>query len=175
MTGMHDQKILININRARTLFERFGHVLRQQPEWLRLLSMYGEAIDATQGLMQETGTTAACTVCAAQGPGSCCFEGIEDGYDPVLLLINLLAGAALPDAREIPGSCFFVGQEGCKLRARYYYCLHYFCPTLQEELGPVTKLELLRAVGRELASCWELERALREWCGKEPAGPRLDP
>jgi hypothetical protein len=169
MTGTQDQKILIDISRARTLFERLRHVLGQQPEWFRLLSRCGEAIDATQGLMQKMGVTAACTVCAGQGLGSCCFEGIEEGYDPVLLLINLLAGADLPDAREIPGSCFFVGREGCKLRARYYFCLHYFCPTLQEELGPVTKQELLRAVGRELASCWELERALRAWCGKEPA------
>jgi hypothetical protein len=164
-----DGNLISEIRMARALFERFGRALRQRPEMLRLLSLYAEAIDAAQDLMRETGVTTACTVCARKGAGSCCFEGIEAGYDHVLLLINLLLGGTVPDFREVSGSCFFVGKEGCKLRARYYYCVHYLCPTLQGDLGPVTKQQLLCTVGKELAACWELEQAIREWRRKESA------
>jgi hypothetical protein len=158
-----DQKLLSDISAARALFELYGHALRQQPQLLRLHFLYSKAIDATQNLMQKMGVTTACAACAGDGSGSCCFEGIEDGYDHILLLINLLMGCTIPDFREVLGGCFFVGKNGCKLRARYYFCAHYLCPALQTALGPTTKQDLLSAVGRELAVCWELERTLREW------------
>ena len=108
--------------------------------------------------MAEGGVLKACSQCA-QGPaGSCCFEGVEDWYDPVLLLINLLLDAPLPSQREIPKACFFVGQGGCKLRGRYAFCVNFLCPKLNagREDG-----ELLRATGEELLCGWELEKAIR--------------
>jgi hypothetical protein len=156
-----EQKLRREITTARALFEHCGYALGHQPKLLQLLSLYGEAIGDTQMLMQQGNVTAVCTKCAKQGAGSCCFEGIESGYDHILLLINLLMGCDIPDIREIPGSCFFVGKTGCKLQARYYYCVHYLCPALEDALGPGAKRELLSKVGKELASGWELERALR--------------
>jgi hypothetical protein len=158
-----EQRLLREISTARALFERFRHGLGHQPKLLRLLSLYGEAIGETQMLMQQVSVTAACTDCAKQGAGSCCFEGIESGYDYILFLINLLMGCTIPDFREVPGSCFFVGKTGCKLQARYYYCVHYLCPALEAALGPSAKRGLLSLVGKELAAGWELERALQEF------------
>jgi hypothetical protein len=166
-----EQRLQREITTARSLFVRCRRALGHQPELLRLLSLYGEAIGETQALMQRVSVTEACTDCAQQGAGSCCFEGIESGYDHMLLLINLLMGCTIPDFREVPDSCFFVGKTGCKLQARYYYCVHYLCPALQAALGPSAQRRLLSVVGKELAAGWELERALRKFLLNEAADP----
>jgi len=169
MKSTRDQKLLHEISTARDLVARFGLVLRRQPELGRLLARYRSAIDETQNQMHQKGVAAACTACAIVGPGSCCFEGIEAGYDHILLLINLLMGCTLPDSREAPGTCFFVGTEGCKLQARYYFCLHYLCPALQTSLRSEASIKLLSTVGKELAVGWEVEQALRGWLHKSSA------
>jgi hypothetical protein len=168
-----EQRLQREISTARALFERFRYGLGHEPKLLRLFSSYGEAIGATQMLMQQVSVTTACTDCAKQGGGSCCFEGIESGYDYILFLINLLMGCSIPDFREVPGSCFFVGKTGCKLQARYYFCVHYLCPALQAALGPGAERELMSIVGKELAAGWELERALREFFGKKQQNQNL--
>jgi hypothetical protein len=162
-----EQRLQSEISTARMLFERCRHALGHQPELLRLLSLYGEAIGETQALMQRVSVTEACTDCAQQVAGSCCFEGIESGYDHMLLLINLLMGCTIPEFREVPDSCFFVGKTGCKLQARYYYCVHYLCPALQAALEPNAKHRLLSLVAKELAAGLELERALRGFFHKK--------
>jgi hypothetical protein len=45
---------------------------------------------------------------------------VEEWYDPVLLLINRLLGADLPERREVPDNCFFLGEKGCKIPARLF-------------------------------------------------------
>ena len=156
-----DQRIGCEIEAAKALFEDFAKTLCERSTLRRLLSSYDQAIEETQKLMQRAGVNAACTACAAQEAGSCCFEGIETGYDRILLLVNLLLGCPLPDYREVPGSCLFVGKNGCRLRARYYFCVHYLCPVLQVRLDSAAKEALRSAVGKELAAGWELERAIR--------------
>jgi hypothetical protein len=167
MQFTQDQKLLHEINTARALFDRFGPALGRHQELRRLLTFYRRAINETQARMHQKGVTAMCTLCATEGPGSCCFEGIEDGYDHTLLLINLLMGCALPDSREASETCFFVGEKGCRLRCRYYYCLHYLCPALQASLSSAARDDLLKTVDKELAAEWELEQALRKWLRKQ--------
>ena len=170
MNPTPEEKLQGEIRTARTLFEHCGCALSNQPELLHLLSLYDKAIGETQDLMLQMGVSSACADCAGQGPGSCCFEGIESGYDHILLLINLLMGCAVPDSRRVSESCFFVGKNGCTLRARYYYCVSYLCPALQAALGPGAKDELADAVGRELAAGFELEGVLRQWLRKKTTG-----
>jgi hypothetical protein len=161
-----DQRLQREISKARKLFERCRDAVGQEPGLLRLLSGYSLAIGETQKLMRQLNVGAACTDCAKKEAGGCCYEGIESGYNSVLLLINLLMGCEIPDFQEVPGSCFFVGERGCKLEARYYYCLHYLCPALQDALGPDAIGDLLGVLGRELAAGWELERALQRFFTK---------
>jgi hypothetical protein len=168
-----EQRLRSEISMARVLFERCRDALGHQPELLRLLSLYGEAIGETQVLMQRLSVSAACMDCAKQGAGSCCFEGIESGYDHMLLLINLLMGCTIPDFRDVPDSCFFVGKTGCKLQARYYFCVNYLCPALQAALEPNAKRRLLSTVGKELAAGMELERALRGFLHKIAPEPEF--
>jgi hypothetical protein len=158
-----EQRLLHEINEAKALFERSWKALGEQPVLCALLAAYRNAIEEVQNLMRQGGVTAACTLCAKQTQGGCCFDGIETAYDRILLLINLLMGCTLPDRREVPQSCLFVGTEGCKLSARYYFCVHYLCPILLTTLGPVAKDELLSSVAGELAAGWELEQAIREY------------
>jgi hypothetical protein len=146
---------------AERLFALYGEELSRDVEILSLLAGYREANDTTGEMTRRCGVVEACTACAKEGPGSCCFSGIEDGYDAILLLINLLLGCELPKAPVISGSCFFVGEHGCRLAARYYFCLHYLCPALQEKLGASRTEELCRVVGDELSAGWKVEMAIR--------------
>ena len=148
------------IEKARRLFEVYGAGLLSDRSIAALLSSYSELIEEGGRMMRESGGGDACAQCAAR-TGSCCFEGIEAGYDSVLLLINLLLGCALPLEREIPGGCHFAGEKGCKLVARYAFCLNYLCPDLAARLGKPAKEQMLRMIGAQLAKGWEAETAIR--------------
>lgn len=162
-----DEVVLKMLQHAGRLFDRFGAALRADALIQPLLAAYAAAIDRSNARMREVGVVEACTDCATKGPGSCCFPGIEDGYDPVLLLINQLMGCPPPLEREVASSCFFVGPQGCRLKARYYFCLHYLCPDLMRLLGPAGAQDLLTTIGKELAAGWLLEQAIRRRLGPQ--------
>jgi len=128
-----------------------------------LVLSYRAGIEATGAAMSCEGIDAACSACARRHPSGCCFSGIESGFDEILLLLNLLMGCPLPEARHMEGSCFFVGENGCRLLARYYFCLHYFCPELENALGEVRMRALRRQVDRQLLAGWKAENAVRSW------------
>lgn len=150
------------VGAARRLYERHGKHLLEDPSVRSALERYLEAIRRTGGSMRTAGVAAACAACAVDGPGSCCFRDIQDCYDPVLLLINLLLGCDVPDAAELEGECFFLGRAGCRLVARYAFCLNYLCPSLKESLAPEAGSRLLAAVGEELDCGWKLELIIRK-------------
>ena len=150
--------ILQELDKAKALYDAHGSALRQDRSVHELLDNYRKTIARTYDAMAEEGVLKACSLCA-QGPsGSCCFEGVEDWYDPVLLLINLLLDVPLPSQREVPGACFFVGPDGCKLRGRYAFCVNFLCPKIGAEMK---NGKLLRATGEELLCGWELEKEIR--------------
>jgi len=161
------EMVVEEIIKAKAFYDVYGSALREDEEVHELLKDYRKAVSRTQDAMAEEGILKACAQCA-QGPsGSCCFEGVEDWYDPVLLLINLLLDVALPSQREIPKACFFVGQDGCKLRGRYAFCVNFLCP----KLGAETKNgKLPSTTGEELLCGWELEKEIRRridsWTGQ---------
>jgi hypothetical protein len=146
------------IDKAKAFYEAYGSALLDDKHVQELLENYRKAIARTYEAMAEEGVLKACSLCA-QGPsGSCCFEGVEDWYDPVLLLVNLLLYVPLPSQREIPKACFFVGQDGCKLGGRYAFCVNFLCPKLT--MG-MKNGKLLCATGEELLCGWELEKEIR--------------
>jgi hypothetical protein len=156
------------INRARALYDAYGSALREDDRVHELLGNYREAIARSYRAMDEEGVLAACAQCARGSSGSCCFEGVEDWYDPVLLLINLLLGVPLPSRREMPNACFFVGPGGCKLRGRYAFCVNFLCPKLNT---PAKSGKLSRSGGQELLCGWELEREIRRRINSGTAWP----
>ena len=146
------------IKKAKAFYDAYGAALREDERVHELLEKYRNAIACTYEAMTEKGILKACSQCAHGPSGSCCFEGVEDWYDPVLLLINLLLDVPLPSRREIPKACFFVGQEGCKLRGRYAFCVNFLCPNLSCEAKTGN---LCRTAGEELLCGWELEKEIR--------------
>ncbi|MCE5244981.1 MAG: hypothetical protein ABFD98_13230 [Syntrophobacteraceae bacterium] len=157
---------------ARALHESHGAFLSADARIGSLLAGYREAIRRSGDLMRGAGVCAACARCAGVGQGSCCFPGIENEYDCVGLLMNLLLGCNVPGEAAVPGSCFFLGEKGCRLTARYYFCVNYLCPDLQKQMGAENVRTLLHAVGEELSSGWELEQSLRRIPGIGTAGKR---
>jgi hypothetical protein len=146
------------INKAKALYDAYGSALREDDRVHELLGNYREAIAHTYQAMDEEGVLKACAQCARGPSGSCCFEGVEDWYDSMLLLINLLLNVPLPSRREMPNACFFVGPDGCRLRGRYAFCVNFLCPKLNT---PAKSSKLSRASGQELLCGWDLEREIR--------------
>lgn len=158
--------IRTEIKKARRLFTVYGKDIRLQREIAGSLTKYRRALSVTQERMFRAGVIRACTICAAGTGGSCCFQGAEEWYDEVLLLINLLFGVELPERREIPEGCLFVGEKGCRLLARHAFCVNYLCPVLIRSLERQEKGELATVSGEEILAGWELEKKLRPWLKK---------
>ncbi len=151
------------IDRAKRLYAHYGEALIEQDGLGALLEKYRKAIGKTHEVMKQLCVVEACSVCARKGSGSCCFQGVEEWYDHVLLLINLVLGRQIPELREVPGGCLFVGSRGCKLIARHAFCVNYLCPPLKDSTRTPSVERLLSVSGDELFQGWELERAIRQW------------
>jgi len=151
------------IEKARRLHARWAEDRSLQEATAEGIEEYRRAIASTSREMDRAGVIGACTSCAAGPGGSCCFYGVEDWYDDVLLLINLLLGVSPPERREVSDGCFFVGEKGCRLLARHAFCVNYICPPLDKSLDRVERNRLFAVSGRELLCGWELEKTLRLW------------
>jgi len=148
---------------AKRYFEKYRKAMAGDETLARLLGNYKAAIGKTNDFMREGGVHRTCGGCASGVGGSCCFEGVEGWYDRYLLLINLLLGVEIPEVGIDPGHCRFVGGNGCRLIARYAFCVNYLCPTLQQTLGPAGCCALSSVVGEELASGIQVEHHLFNW------------
>jgi hypothetical protein len=148
------------INEALRLHGRFGATCLSDPGLSGFLEKLRSLIGRTDSAMLRSGVVEACARCAASGKGSCCFKEMGESFGFMELFINLLLGSDLPDRTGVPGSCRFLGKDGCKLKARQSFCLNYFCPDLKDSLGAETILWIQRQVGEQLQAEWELERAL---------------
>jgi hypothetical protein len=150
-------KLRKEIEIALRLSERFGPAFLKDPESARLLRNLRDLIDRTGSAMLQSGIASACARCASSGKGSCCFSEMGESYESMELFVNLLLGSNLPEKTDFPGSCHFVGESGCKLQARQYFCLNYFCPDLKNSVGQETILEIQQRLGEQLLAGWELE------------------
>ncbi len=108
--------------------------MRDQGEFLHgdrqiadLLERLRVAIRRSHKAMLDAEVVGRCAQCELEEGGSCCGDGLENRYDGVMLLINLLLGAELPHEETDGRSCFFLGANGCRLRARDVICVNYLC------------------------------------------------
>lgn len=113
-------------------------------------------------LMQETGLVDLCRHCEEDEGGSCCGRGIENRYDAVLLLINVMLGVALQKARMNKSSCRFLSSTGCTLLARTVICISYVCDTITLNI-PTERLSGLREKeGELLKTLYRLDILIRK-------------
>ena len=146
---------------AKRLFDDVALQVHSDHGLRSLLKGYEEAVRHTRDFMMEIRMTEACGDCAKQDPGGCCFEGVEEWFDSILLLINMLMGVAVPTIRVIPGGCLFLGEEGCSFLVWHSFCINYLCPSLKRALPASQVLSFLSIAGREIDAGWQLERAIR--------------
>ena len=150
------------IEQAQDLFGTCGDSLLQDPSIRALLQELRDCIENTNQSMLTLGVVAECKGCEEEEGGSCCGAGIEDKYDPVLLLINLLLGSSLQNPEPVGNSCYFLGKNGCTLTARHVLCVNYICEKLQKKLTREKLISLQTCAGEELNSLFFLQEAIKK-------------
>ena len=128
-----------------------------------LLREYHEKIHESWQAMKKHGIAEECTICALQDGGSCCGQGIENKFDVVTLLVNLLSGVRLPARPWDPTGCWFLGEKGCLLVARHVICVNFICKRLYAAV-PSEKIQMVqKAMQAETDAGFILEEYLKGW------------
>ncbi len=135
---------------ARDCYARYGKLLLNDGPLVNLLALLRQAILESREAMKAVGIPLLCNECETDEGGSCCGAGIENHYDGYLILINLLLGVRLPDIRNDPQDCFFLGKKGCVLMARQVICINYVCQKITGRFGPEKMNPLRVKEGQEL-------------------------
>jgi len=156
------------IEQAHKLLETCGGLLVEDPSISALLQKLRDCIDNTNQSMLTLGVVAECKNCEEKEGGSCCGSGIENKYDAVLLLINLLLGGSLQNHEPLGNSCFFLGKKGCKLTARHVLCVNYICDKLQKKLTREELIALQTCAGEELNTQFFLHEAIKKRLRAKP-------
>ena len=153
------------IDEALALYEAWEGRLRQEALIRDLLDRLERNISASMQAMRALRVVQACRRCEEQEGGSCCGTGIENRYDSLQLLINLLLGVSLPDQHEYSDSCYFLQADGCCLKARHVLCVNYLCRKLQRSLSQDDMIALQTITGEELDTGFALYEAVRKNLG----------
>jgi hypothetical protein len=150
------------IDQAQKLYHIFGASLRQEPSIRSSLEKLQCCIENTNKTMLTLGVVAQCEHCELEDGGSCCGAGIENKYGPVLLLMNLLLGTALPSQAQIQDSCYFLRENGCMLTVRHVLCVNYICKKIQNKLTRGELIELQSCTGEQLDTVFVLHEAIKK-------------
>ena len=122
----------------------------------RLLAELRAHVVASRESMAGAGLVENCRACEEEEGGSCCGRGMEDHYDGVLLLINLMLGAVIEKEWRDEESCLFLGSTGCRLPARDHICVNYLCMKMGERLSSTAVAEMRKRQGCELDTLFRL-------------------
>ena len=150
------------MEQAHNLHVIWGDYLKQDPKINSLLKKLESNIEHTQKIMLQIGLVAECKRCEEEEGGSCCGAGIENRYDVVDLLINLLLGISFPTVMQSDNSCTFLGKNGCTLTARHVLCVNYMCEKLQKKLAHDELIRLQDCAGEELQPQFTLHEEIKK-------------
>ncbi len=151
---------------ARYLFNRFGKKMKKDKIISRMLNQYRSRVNATWDAMQRFGIVEECTRCAIQDGGSCCGQGIENKFDVITLLINLLLDTHLPEKPWDPTGCWFLGKEGCLLTARHVICVNFICKRLYAAVSEEKIRSVQTAMQAETDAGFLLEEYIKSWLAR---------
>ena len=148
---------------AEHLFAKWIDALRKNDRIYPLINRLEANLENSRHSMHDLGIVRACTRCDENAPeGSCCSRGLEAKYGPILLLMNLMLGASLPERRHREDSCYFLGPKGCMLKVRHMLCVDYLCPELEKALGIKSMIEIQTVSGEEILSAFLLREAIKQ-------------
>ncbi|QJA06459.1 hypothetical protein FVE67_06420 [Thermosulfurimonas marina] len=146
---------------AEELYHLWGESFRADPEVPSLLEAYRQAVEASNRAMEEAGTFRECYVCSVEDGQGCCKIGLENECTVLILLLNRLLGVELPQKREVPGRCFFVGPRGCKILARPMLCRDYFCRRHHQKVPEAAMIRVTQVLNEELTLLYRITSLLR--------------
>ncbi len=151
------------IAQASDIHDRWGALICEDKTIMHLLNDYRQAVNNSWETMRHVGIVRECTACAVEDGGSCCGKGIEDKFDVVLLLINLLMGRRLPKVRFFSDGCWFLGEKGCTIIARHVICVNYLCKRLYRNIALDQIQKVQWAMAQETDLSFLLEESIKGW------------
>ncbi len=135
---------------AEVLLACWGDRLRTDEVCREALWCYEQVIEKTAWWMRHLRVWERCAACGTSLRQSCCAAEVATWYDRETFLINLLLGVEMPAVPFYEQHCIFLGEHGCTLKARHYYCVHFLCPDLHHSLTQSEKRSLASIVGEEV-------------------------
>ena len=147
---------------AKDCYARYESRFLDDDPLVNLLARLRQAILESREAMKTVGIPLLCNACETDEGGSCCGAGIENHYDGYLILINLLLGVRLPDIRNDPQGCFFLGKNGCVLMARQVICINYVCQKITHRFGPEKMYPLRVKEGQEVDLLFMIHESLKK-------------
>jgi hypothetical protein len=150
------------ISWAETCYEEKGGLFLGGERTAILLGRLKGAVSASRTAMAVAGIADECRTCEEREGGSCCGAGLENKYDGILLLMNLLLGIQIPKQRSDPSSRLFLGPEGCLLIARQVICINYLCKKIEDRIAPPKIAVLREKEGVELECLFFLKEHIKE-------------
>jgi hypothetical protein len=153
------------VEEAHALLALWEGRLRKDGRIPPLLERLEKNVDASARVMRALRVAQTCKRCEELEGGSCCGAGIENRYDGLQLLINLLLGVSLPDRHTYTDSCYFLQEDGCCLKARHVLCVNYLCTKLKRTLSHDDMVALQTIVGEELDTGFALYEAIKSHMG----------
>jgi len=160
---------------ARDCWLNLKQTLLEDVAVARLSGGVKEAIRESHAAMADLGIAEECKDCEDARGGSCCGLGLENYYSGTLLLINLLLGVDVPTERVDRKSCFFLGNNGCRLFARHVICINYLCEEVTSRVNPSRIAALREREGVEVNLLFQLNERILKVLHRELQGSLPNP
>jgi hypothetical protein len=154
------------IGLAQDLYANWGDVLLTDPHIKDLLEKLDGSIGASRKVMLDLHIVETCKRCDEEEGGSCCGAGMENKFDTVLLLINLLLGVSLPTHHCRRESCYLLSDRGCLLKVRLVLCVDFLCHKIINALRRDELIRLQQISGDELVTGFMLYDAIKKFMRK---------
>lgn len=151
------------IEQARDHHTVWGDKLRRDPSIRDLLVRLEKSLKTSREAMLSHGIIDACRQCDEDEGGSCCGAGLENKFDEILLLINLLLDVSLPEYHCRPDSCYLLTARGCILKVRLVLCVDFLCTKILGSLTPQELIRLQNIAGEELVVGFMLYDATKKY------------
>jgi len=151
------------ITGAKRLYANYGKDLLSDLGFMKVLDDYEKAIEDTARAMTSLSIWKMCAICGNSPKGSCCAPEVAIWYDAELVFVNLLMGCDVEKGQFYKDHCFFLGKNGCILKARHYYCVHYLCPEIKAILSAAELDMLYRTIGREILTGSNVLHYFEQW------------
>ena len=151
------------IKMARHMYDSWSEQLKREPHIHQLIEKLEGCLENSREAMLELGIVETCKHCDEEEGGSCCGAGLENKFDSLLLLINLLLGVSLPEGHRRPDSCYLLTDKGCMLKVRLVLCVDFLCPKIMSALSHDKVIRLQNISGDELLTGFKLYDALKRF------------